>query len=139
MGEIIRGKEYNPRRAKQPKDYSGLCYGNITPSDLDGILEFKNKLFIFIEYKANGAPIQEGQKLCLARLANAIQSQKITAVSIIADHYGHIGEDIDCANAEVREFFYKGKWLAFEGPMTVKRLVDHFHQKYVAKPKNLVG
>ncbi len=131
MGEAIRGKEYNQRRARQPKDYSGLCYGKITPMDLDGILEFSDRLFIFLEYKGVGAPLKYGQKLCIERVVNAIHSERRIAVAIVADHWGHIGDDIDCAGAEVREIFFEGEWHCLAEKRSVASLIDSLCEKYL--------
>jgi hypothetical protein len=129
MAELIRGKEYNPRRARQAKDYSGLCYGRITPTDIDGIIEFSNRLFVFLEYKGSGSPLATGQRLCIQRMVDAIQSQTKTAVAILADHWEHIGDDIDCANAEVRSIYYLGVWHQMDEKQTVRFVVDQFYKK----------
>jgi hypothetical protein len=44
---VIRDVKY----ASEWRDYSGLCYGTITPTDLDGLIDFRNRLFILIEIK----------------------------------------------------------------------------------------
>lgn len=64
---VIRNREY----AKQLKDFSGLRYGKITPTDIDGFLDFGDQLFVVVEGKHAGSAIQTGQRLALERLVDA--------------------------------------------------------------------
>ena len=61
---IFRNREY----AKQLKSFSGLRFGKITPTDIDGFLDFGNNVYVFIETKHGDAPLPYGQKLALERL-----------------------------------------------------------------------
>ena len=44
-----RGVITNRARARQIRDFSGLQIGTITPTDLDGLIEFHDECFIFCE------------------------------------------------------------------------------------------
>jgi hypothetical protein len=133
MAEAIRGKIRNQRRARQLKDFSGLRYGNITPMDIDGIIEFSDRLFVFIEYKSEGAELEGGQRLCIARLCKAIAESGRICIAIIAEHNPDICDEIDGANATVREYFYDTEWKRPKGeaPVSVKTIVDFMHEKFV--------
>jgi hypothetical protein len=50
MGNI-RGKVYNPGRNQQLKDMSGLRWGKITPTDLDALVDYQDKYWLYIEFK----------------------------------------------------------------------------------------
>jgi hypothetical protein len=126
MDDTLRGKIYNRKRASQLKDYSGLRFAKMTPMDLDGVMEFRERLFVFFEYKGEGAPLQFGQKRCIEAIVNAIQSEEKTAVCIVANHNGHISEDIDCANVLVRSFFYDRRWRQPRFDVTVREVVQAF-------------
>jgi len=41
----VRGKIEHRDRARQIRDFSNLRYGNITPTDIDGLIEYQNKCF----------------------------------------------------------------------------------------------
>ena len=56
---LIRNRDY----MRQIKDFSGLRFGKISPTDIDGFLDFGNSLFIFVEMKHGDARIPYGQKL----------------------------------------------------------------------------
>jgi len=129
MDDSQRGKIRNRRLASQQKDYSGLRYGKITPMDIDGVVEFSDRLFIFLEYKGVGAPLAYGQRLCMQRIIGAIRQTGREAVAIVAEHAEPAEEDVDCANAIVREYYMGEGWTKPNIAVTVKDMVDHFHGK----------
>lgn len=129
------GQFHNHTRARQLVSFSGMTWGKISPTDLDCVLEFQNRLFIFVELKSSGAPVPQGQRLCLERLASAIsQDPSKTAVSIVADHWTPSSEDISCGSCLVREVFTGGQWRPAKEQVTVKRMVDYFHRKCFQTP-----
>ena len=127
MDDLSRGKIRNKALSSQIKDYSGMRYGKITPMDLDGVIEFGNKLYILLEYKGSGAPLAFGQRLCLERIVSAIHLPNRIAVCLVADHNQQLSDEVDCANAIVRQYFYKCKWRTpRQAQLTVKQAVDTF-------------
>lgn len=107
-----RGIVTNRARNLQVRDFSGLKFGKITPTDVDAAIEFDGRLFIFIEAKFAGTPILYGQKLFLQRLAGGIDNQpQRYGTAIIADHYSPSDEDINVAQMIVREVWWKNQWL----------------------------
>jgi hypothetical protein len=44
----LRGVIQNVGRKQQINDFSELRFGNITPTDMDGCIEYKDKAYIFI-------------------------------------------------------------------------------------------
>lgn len=103
----FRNKEY----ARQLNDFGGLRFGKIMPTDVDGFLDFWNKLFIFIESKHCGSPVPLGQKLALQRLADAChRPPERTALAIVVDH--DCGSaDVDLAETVVREVWWNNQWM----------------------------
>jgi len=126
----MRGEAHTPSRSTQVRDFSGLRYGNITPTDIDALIEYHNKGWVLIEVKLNGTPIQYGQKLALERLCDDLQKTKPT-ILILASHETEYSEAIDFANCIVSGYRYCEKWYpetrntTYIGD-TVKRLVDYF-------------
>ena len=100
--------------ASQIRDFTGLLFGNITPTDIDALIEYKNKAFIFIEAKYMDAKMPYGQRLALERLCNSLDKPSML---LVTEHYTK--GDIDFANSTVREYYYKGKWLT---PRTIIKL-----------------
>ena len=63
-----RGVINNIQRAQQINDFSNLLYGKITPTDIDGMIEYRGKLYIFFEIKYKDKDMPFGQRLALERL-----------------------------------------------------------------------
>lgn len=118
-----RGKIKNRNYANQVKDYSGLRYGNKTPTDIDGMLEYNNICYVFIETKFENASMPFGQKLALERLCDDMSKVKPTLL-IISSH--NSVDDIDMANTTVTEYRYKGVWKPTKQETITKELVDYF-------------
>lgn len=123
-----RGIIQNRQRARQIIDFSGLQYGKITPTDLDGLIEYQNKAFIFYEFKFGNADLPYGQKLALERLANRIKDVEV-AVLVCEHNTEDPNEDINAGNAIVRNIFYRGKWYSEKRRRSVKQVTDAFIQK----------
>lgn len=120
---VIRNREY----AQRIKDFSGLRFGKISPTDIDAFLEFGNRLFVFIETKFGDSPIPYGQGLALERLCDACHTEVRGSLLLIAS-YDSSG-DIDVSMAIVRKYRYEGKW--HEAPdMTVREVIEIFINKY---------
>ena len=64
-----RGKILYPERRQQIIDFGGLRYGNSTPTDIDGFIEYKDKARVLIEIKYRDNPISNGKLLRLLDFA----------------------------------------------------------------------
>ena len=105
-----RGKIAHRERARQIIDFSGLRYGNITPTDIDGLIEYHDKAYILMEFKYKNAEVPAGQMLAYKRLANDLQKAGKPTVLLICRHdVENPEQDIDAASAMVTEYWYAGK------------------------------
>ena len=123
-----RGSIINKDVARQLREYKGIRYGNITPTDIDGFIEYHNNAYIFIELKLGNAVMSSGQRLAFERLTDDLEYRKPT-LFIIASHNAYDpNEDIDAANAYVTEYRFKREWLKFspESLITTKEIIDLF-------------
>lgn len=118
-----RGAVYNRERATQVRDYTGLRFGNITPTDLDGLIEYKRAGYVLLEMKCEDATLPRGQELALERLTDDLQKVK-PCILIISSHDA-LG-DIDAANTKVRKFRFRGGWHMAEDGTTLGELVQRF-------------
>lgn len=90
-------------RAKQLIDFSGLDYGM---TDIDGITEYRDRIWVWCEVKWRGKPIPVGQKLAMERFVKVCQKAKKRCIAIIADHaIDDAGMDIPIKDCIVREVF----------------------------------
>lgn len=115
-----RGKIIHRERASQLRDYRGLRFGNITPTDIDGFIEYHNKAYVLYELKLENAEVPYGQRLALERLTNDLEKVGKPTLCIIASHDVHdCSKDIDVANASVIEYRLKGKWTLISPGLTI--------------------
>lgn len=98
-------------------------YGKITPTDIDGLIEYQNKAYILLEAKSGDAPTPYGQKLALERMCDDLQKIKPTLL-IFVHHDTPVNQAIDFARCQVGQFRYKGQYRQFE--KSVKQLIDWF-------------
>jgi hypothetical protein len=113
----------NEDHLTQFNDFSGLRYGSIYPTDIDGLIEIQDKLFIFIELKYQEAKVPVGQKLALERITRAIDSiPGKRAFCFIATHNDK--KRIDVSQATVKYFMQKGEWKTPKRLVTVREAID---------------
>jgi len=124
-----RGSINNRGRAKQLRDFSGLRFGNITPTDIDGLIEYQNKAYIIFELKLIGATVPPGQRLALERLTDDLEKAGKQTLCIIASHnIDNYNKDIDAANTSVTEYRLKGEWTQVgpEEELTTRNIIEKF-------------
>lgn len=108
---MIRGKIRNKTFSSQTRDFSGLVFGKISPTDIDAFLEFNDILFVFIESKFQGAKIPYGQKLAFERLTRAIHHPpRRHCYFLLCEHSCEAEKDIDFANIRILSVYFNGRW-----------------------------
>jgi hypothetical protein len=127
---VIKHRDF----ATQIRDFRHLRYGKITPTDIDGLIDFGNKVFVIMETKHEGALIPFGQRLAIERLADIIDIAGKHSLALIASH--NTDGDIDFSQCLVSEFRFKGKWGKPNNPTTIKKAIDGFLKKHA--PEYLV-
>lgn len=121
-----RGKIQHRERARQIIDFSGLRFGNITPTDIDGLIEYKDTAYIFYEYKLVDIEMPKGQRLALERIADNLQKAGKQATILVCVHnVTNPQNDIQASEAIVREFYYCGRWIR-DGRRTSKDITNSF-------------
>jgi len=125
----MRGKIQNRLRARQLRDFTGLRFGNITPTDIDGFVEFRDKLFVWIEAKLNGVPMDLGQRMALERQCDAVGETGRKAAVLVIEHDTSPSDDIDFASCPVREWRYEGEWREPIRPVTCRDAIDILLEK----------
>lgn len=125
-----RGKIINRERAKQLRDYSGLKYGKITPTDIDGFIDFGNKAFVFLELKLEGTKLPYGQRLALERIGDTIEEAGKECLVVVAEHNTSLNRDIDVANCKVILKRQNKQWFqSVNSQISVKEIIDDFLKK----------
>lgn len=133
MSTYERGLIRNVDNALVERDFRGLRYGNITPTDVDAFLEFGNRLFIFVESKFKSAKFGGGQMLALQRLTDAIHNPPLRYSSCIVIEQHEKAERIDYAACRVRAYRWFGKWRQPRTEATCREAIDRLID-YVNRP-----
>lgn len=120
-----RGSIRNRDVAAQLRDFSGLCFGDITPTDIDGMIEYRNKGYVYIEAKGFDARVPHGQSLALVRQHDDMSKVK-PVLTIFADHYATLGQDVDYAKATIRKFRFGMRWHEPKDKIIVYQVVSQF-------------
>ena len=121
-----RGTIQNRERARQIINFHGLRIRNITPTDIDGFIEYQDKAMIFLEFKYLDADLPYGQRIALERLVNNIDKSGKEAVLFVCEHnVQDCTKDVVAEKAIVRKFYYKKRWYNGLGK-TVKEKINSF-------------
>lgn len=122
-----RGAIRNPERASQHVDYRGLRWGRITPTNIDGLLDFGARFFFFVELKLRGAPFALGQRLALANVRAAIVDGGKRCVVLVAEHdQADPRTPIPAHSAEVIEILDGQVWRKPSRSVRVREAIDHY-------------
>jgi len=123
-----RGKIRNREHAKQLKDFSGLKFGKITPTDIDGFLDFGNTLFIIIEVKHGNTNLPYGQNLAFERLCDNLQNSGKHTYLLVATH--NTEDDIDVAKCKLVKYRHNKKWELPKRNITIRKVIDALLKKH---------
>lgn len=122
--DMTRGKIRNRQYATQVRDFSGLRFRNITPTDIDGLIEYRNKGYVFIETKYRDAHLPDGQRLALERLCDDLERAGKPTLSIIASH--SCNGDINVGDTTVSEYRFRYRWRQTRRETRTKDFVARF-------------
>lgn len=119
-----RGAIQNRERARQIIDFSGVRFGNITPTDIDGMIEYHNVAFVFYELKLKGAKMPYGQELALSRMSKRLGDR---AVVFLCEHdVDDASKDIPAAKTIVRRLCWCGEWHDCKPGITLLEYTQRF-------------
>lgn len=116
----------NKARIQQINSFENMRFGTITPTDIDGLIEYKNKLMIFIELKHSHKELPGGQRLALERLINDIKCKP--AIALIGEHFVEDpAEIVDVSECKLRSYYYNlvkpMHWINASKEITIKDCV----------------
>lgn len=118
---------------RQLIDFQGLDIdGYIYPTDIDGLIEYKDSEYIIFEIKHGDAEVPFGQRLALQRMVDDFTKIGKQAVVFICEHsVRDANKPVIAAWCKVRKVYYdgEGQWREPLHEITVRDAVDSF-QKY---------
>lgn len=124
-----RGSYNHVNMGKQLLRFDNIAYGNVTPMDIDGLIEWHDKKRVLLEIKRKGVYVLGGERLALERMVNDFQTAGKESLAIIADHtVFNTNEDVKVEDCIVREIYHskEKKWRAPKRMMTVRTILDSF-------------
>lgn len=130
-----RGKYQFADRARQLIRFDDMIFGNITPTDIDGLIEYHNKAFILYEFKHGDAEIPKGQKLALERMVDAFTKSGKKAVAFLCKHsVDNPDKDIRAADAIVKSIYWNGAWHSTNGITVLEQTKNYL--KWINKEES---
>lgn len=123
MNDENRGKIRNVCYAEQIIDFSGLRFGTITPTNIDGYMDFWGKGHVFFEAKHSSAIPPRGQKLAFERVVDPLAP---FSIYIIASHNAPHHEQINAAETIVSSVRFLGRWINPNQNLATKVVVEKF-------------
>jgi hypothetical protein len=124
-----RGKIKERKFTRQIRDFSGLRFNNVTPTDIDGLIEFNNCIYILIEAKFQKDELPPGQERALINLVDTIYEASKKGLLIIATHNKPSEEDIPFHECKVSRYRSRKSWYSPKTERTVKELIDLYLKK----------
>ena len=124
-----RGSYNHRRMGKQLLCFDGITYGNVTPMDIDGLIEWHDQKRVLLEIKLNGVKVLGGERLALERMVNDFAKIGKESIAIIADHkVFETDKDVMVRDCIVREIYYSREkvWRPTKRIMDVGTLLDSF-------------
>ena len=124
-----RGSYNHINMGKQLLRFDGISFGNVTPMDIDGLIEWHDQKRVLLEIKRKGVCVLGGERLALERMVNDFQTAGKESLAVIADHtVFNTNEDVNVEDCIVREIYHskEKKWRPPKKMMTVRTILDSF-------------
>lgn len=126
MKDSERGVAKWRARAEQGRDFSGLRFGSITPTDIDGSMDFGGRVFVFMEAKHRTATLPSGQRKHLEYQCISHTESGRDAIALVLMHDTPVTEQINFAECEVVEFWMNGRWHKPKRSIKARRAIELF-------------
>lgn len=118
-------------RAQQVNSFESLQVGKLGATDIDAMIEYKDKGYLFIEIKYLDKQVPLGQRIALERLVKDTGNNKLS-IALVCEHWESDTEKfVDVGNCFIREIFTSTemKWRPTKTVMTVRELYDLFRKQ----------
>lgn len=132
-----RGEIKYLRRYKQLNSFKNLrLRRNITPTDIDGFIDYNGNAFVYLEGKLENCGTKEGQLKGLERAVDSHTKAGNPSITIIYEYNEKPEDLIDVGNKYVKMIYFKYMWYPPEGELPckyiVKQIIEAF-EKYCEK------
>lgn len=122
---------HNPKKMSQLIDFRDCYVGNhMYPTDIDGVIEYKNSEYILFEVKFLHSKVPFSQQLALQRMADDFTKVGKRAIVFICEHNVKNPErPVVLAKCKIRTVYYggEGRWVTPEKEMLVKEAIEYLN------------
>lgn len=108
--------------------FEGLENGRLSLSDIDAVMELRDKFLILFEVKKEGIDIPKGQRGMLEAIVDAWYETGRIGMIVKAEHNQN-GEFIFLRKCVVVDIYYKGSWRPQSEKITVREFLENFYSK----------
>ena len=129
-----------PERNSQIIDFAGLKRRRgITPTDIDGFIDYGGNAFVYFDAKIDGVPVSKGQRMAYENIVNSHRKAGNRAVAFIFRHNTPVGEDVIAKDGLVEEYFFsaKNEWVELKSKWSVLKFIELFEKYWDSKGINL--
>ena len=124
MPEAIRGSIRYIQRYKQLISFEGLeRHRKITPTDIDGLIDYNGNAFIYMEFKTEGKLIDFGQKKAIENVVDSHEIAGHRSCGVLIYHNVPSDRIIDAKSQIVNSIYQNHKWTDWSQS---KRTVNEF-------------
>lgn len=124
-----RGVYANHKRGSQAILFDGMQWGNITPTDIDAVIEYKDRKAVFVEVKYRDKDVPIGQRLALQRTVDNYTAAGKNALAIVVEHdVADCDAPVHLRECMVRELYHGSQksWRAPKVTITAFDAIDAF-------------
>jgi hypothetical protein len=146
MEDIIANNDVNRDQIKNQKSFKQRILfeklerdGKITPTDIDGLIDYNGKAFIFLEGKKKGIYMPFGQDLAYQNLIHVLREGGAIAICILFEHNTPSNENIIAHDKIVNSIYMYDKeygdwrWKRPSRQITVLQAIETFEKKCLRK------
>lgn len=109
---------------------TGIKFGAVRPMDIDGFIELRDKVFIFIETKFKNSSMSTAQRTALSRLVDAIHNPPHKFAYLLIAIHNDDGVDIEVADARLEQTYTDKKWFPDMRELTIYQSVEAIIKKH---------
>lgn len=120
---------HTPERAKQLISFKSVAFGkdnHLGATDCDGLIEYKDKAYIFFEVKHGDTKCHTGQRIAFERLCKDLAKTGKQVLWILCKHDTPVAQEIILGECIVTQYFYEGRYYSPPNGMKVKDCMKRF-------------
>lgn len=123
-----KGVIRNKKAFRQVNSFAGLVRRRgIYPTDIDGLIDYNGRAFVFMEGKYIGTEMPLGQRKALQNVCCSLCLANRPSIVIVFEHASEFDNDVEVSGCIVREIFFNGKWHD-PGFRTVIDVIEKFEE-----------